>query len=424
MDLEIVTIGTELLLGFTLDSNAAEIAQAVAAVGARVAGHTTVGDAGPAIHEAVAGALRRSGFVITTGGLGPTKDDVTKRAIADIFDAPLELDEAYLERLRERFAAMGRGPMPETNRCQAEVPRGATVLPNRKGTAPGLWMEGPPGTAVLLPGVPFEMRALMRDEVVPRLEDRLQRSGGPLRVIRSRILRTTGIAESRLAEILGELEATLAPATLAYLPQIGGVDLRFTVWGQPPDRADRALERAISAARAHLGTCWYGADDDDLAAVVLELLCRDGLRLCVAESCTGGLVGSRLTAIPGSSAVFVGGVISYANESKIHDLGVPAELIEAHGAVSEVVAEAMVDGALRRFGADAGVAVTGIAGPSGGTLEKPVGTVCLSARVRNVRRTVSVRLPGGRDQIRGRAAQAALNLVRLAHGEAKAAGGP
>ncbi len=405
MDLELVTIGTELLLGFTIDTNAAELARALASVGARVVRRTTVGDEPQAIEDAVRAALGRARFVITTGGLGPTRDDITKRVVAKIFNAPLELDATYLEALRERFRRLGRGPMPEANRSQAEVPRGATVLPNQWGTAPGLWMEGDPGTVVLLPGVPREMRGLLEHEVIPRLRQPVAA------VIRSRTLRTTGIAESALADRLG-LEDQLAPITLAYLPSVEGVDLRLTAWGLAPAAADEALTHAVETLRPALGAHLYGEGDTDLAAVVLQHLERLGEKLAVAESCTGGLLGERITAIPGSSAVFVGGIVAYANDVKIRELGVPEGLIAQQGAVSEPVVRAMATGIARRFGTGVALAVTGVAGPTGGTPDKPVGTVWLAANLRDEQQAVRRQLLGGRDDIRRRAAQMALDLLR------------
>lgn len=412
MDLELITIGTELLLGFTLDSNAATLGRALAAIGVRVVRRTTVGDDGPAIAAAVAEALERTKFVITTGGLGPTRDDATKRAVAALFEAPLILDEPYLEQLRQRFERLGRGPMPESNRTQAEVPRGAIVLPNRFGTAPGLWLEGRLGTVVLLPGPPKEMTGLLEQEVVPRLLRRMAASAGPARATLSRTLRTTGIAESALADRLGEVEAHLSPATLAYLPSVEGVDLRLTVWGREPEEARRLLERAAGLLRPALGAHYYGEDECDLAAVVLEECERRGLSLAIAESCTGGLLGQRITAIPGASRIFAGGVIAYANQVKTTALGVPASLIAEHGAVSGPVVEAMAAGAAQRFGTQAALAVTGIAGPTGGTPEKPVGTVWLAVHLEGRTEAVLRQFPGDRDEVRRRSAQAALDLLR------------
>jgi nicotinamide-nucleotide amidase len=405
MNIELVTVGTELLLGLTLDTNGAEIARALAARGVRVARRASVADRAEDIRDAVADALRRTGAVLTTGGLGPTRDDITKKVVADLFGAPLQFDESVWTNLLERFARLERKPA-ESNRSQAEVPRGATVLRNRWGTAPGLWLEGPPGLVIMLPGVPIEMRRLLEHEVVPRLAARATNS-----VIRSLVVRTTGIPESSLAERLGGVEQEIAPLTLAYLPGLEGVDLRLSAWDLEGDEADRRLRSAAELLHARAGDSAYGEGESDLAALVLDEARSRGLHLAVAESCTGGLVGARLTEIPGSSDVFVGGVIAYDNAVKEELLGVPAALLAEHGAVSEPVARAMAVGAARRFGTAAAVSVTGIAGPGGGSAAKPVGTVWISCVLNGVAETCRVMFPGTRQEIRARAAQAALLLL-------------
>ena len=407
MDLELLTIGTELLLGFTVDTNGAEIARALAAIGVRVARRTSVGDTPDAIREAVRDALSRTGAVLTTGGLGPTSDDRSKLVVAELYGMPLEFEPAIWQELVTRFARLGRAPAA-SNRGQAEVPRGASVLPNRWGTAPGLWFEGGPGLVIMLPGVPGEMRKLLEHEVVPRLA---ARSGGG--VIRSRLVRTTGIPESTLAERLGEIERDVAPLTLAYLPGFEGVDLRLSAWGLAPDDADARLAAGAGLLRERAGPFAYGEGDDDLAALVLERARAQHLRLGTAESCTGGLVGGRLTAIPGSSDVFIGGVICYSNELKTALLGVDPALIEADGAVSESVACAMARGAIHRLGVDLAVAVTGIAGPGGGTTEKPVGTVCIAVVTDEGENVRTFRFVGGRDLVKYQSATAGLNMLRL-----------
>jgi nicotinamide-nucleotide amidase len=412
MDLELLTIGTELLLGFTIDTNAAELARALATVGARVVRRATVRDDAAEIEAAVGDALARTGCVITTGGLGPTRDDITKKSVAHLFDAPLELDAAYLARLSERFARLGHGAMPTSNRSQAEVPRGAIVLTNRRGTAPGLWLEGSRGIAIMLPGVPREMLGLLHEEVLPRVRKRVLQAKGRPRVTRSRTMRTTGISESALADVIGPLDEGLAPVTLAYLPSVEGVDLRLTVWSAEPTEAERLLTRAADTLTPTLGTYCYGEDNCDLAALVLERLAGRGGTLAVAESCTGGVVGARLSGIPGASRVFLGGVVAYADRVKVVELGVSQDLFTLHGAVSEPVARAMVEGVAERLGATASVAVTGIAGPTGGTPDKPIGTVWLAAHLGSVTETAMRRFPGGREDVRQRSAQAALDLLR------------
>jgi nicotinamide-nucleotide amidase len=406
MKLEVVTIGTELVLGLTPDTNAAELGRALAAAGAEIVRHVAVPDRPAAIRAAIAEALERTGFVIATGGLGPTRDDMTKHEVAALFGKPLRLDEAVLKSLEARFRRLGR-PMPAVNRTQAEVPEGATVLPNPRGTAPGLWLEDGGGrVAVLLPGVPSEMRGLLVEAVLPRIA---QRAGGG-RVVLSRTLRTTGVPESALAERIGPVEDDIAPLTLAYLPSTEGVDLRVTAWGLRNDEAERLLAAAVTVLRERAGEHSYGEDGTDLAAVVLDLL--RGQRLAVGESCTGGLVAARITAVPGASEVFAGGVVAYADGVKRDLLGVSAATLEAHGAVSEETVRAMAEGVQRRFDAGATIAVTGIAGPTGGTPEKPVGTVWLAARFGTDTHAVKRVFPGDRGEIRARAAQAALDLLR------------
>jgi nicotinamide-nucleotide amidase len=406
MDLELVTIGTELLLGFTLDTNGAQIATRLAAAGIRVVRRTAVGDRAEHIREGVGDALRRTGAVLTTGGLGPTRDDITKLAVAELYGASLDFDESVWADLLARFARLGRIPVA-SNRTQAQVPRGAVVLRNRWGTAPGLWLDGAPGLTIMLPGVPQEMRMLLEHEVAPRLASRAGSA-----VIRSRTVRTTGVAESTLAERMGEVETQIAPLTLAYLPGLDGVDLRLTAWQLAQDEAERRLASAAELLIARGGEHVYGEGETDLAAVVLERARQAGWSLGAAESCTGGLVGARLTEIPGSSAVFQGSAVCYSNRIKTELEDVAPALLEAQGAVSEAVARAMAEGACRRLGVDLAVAVTGIAGPGGGTAEKPVGLVWFAAADRHGTVARSSMVLGTRKEIRARAAQAALDLLR------------
>lgn len=401
-----VTIGTELLLGFTVDTNSAVLGRDLSAIGARIVRRTTVADDPEAIGQAVSQALSRASIVITTGGLGPTRDDVSKRVVADLFGFPLRFDEAIWQDLIARFRRLGRDPAP-ANRVQAEVPEGATVIPNRWGTAPALWFEGPPGIVIMLPGVPNEMRNLVRHEVVPRLSTRNQAA----LVVRSRMLRTTSIPESSLAQRIGDLDEKLTPLTLAYLPGLQGVDLRLTAWNLPPEDADRLLDQAAGRLRELLGDFIYGEGETDLAAILLDALRQRGLRLALAESCTGGLVGARVTEIAGSSDVFAGGVVCYDNAVKVALLGVEPGLIEAHGAVSEPVAVAMAQGAAARLSAPAAIGLTGIAGPGGGSEEKPVGTVCFGWVVNDRIEQARYVFLGNRHEVRQRAAQYALHRL-------------
>jgi len=399
---ELVSIGTELLLGFTVDTNAAWIGRFLAAHGIRVARRATVADDPQEIREAVRAALGRTGMVITTGGLGPTRDDITREAIAGLFGRRLVFDQAVWDDLAARYGRLGRAP-GDANRPQADVPEGAVVLPNPHGTAPGLWLEGPAGVVIMLPGVPREMRGLMETEVLPRLA-----TGGPALAIVSRTLRTAGIPESGLAARIGDAETAIAPLTLAYLPEVGGVDLRLTAWELPPDEAGHRLDAAAALLRYRAGDHVYGEDGADLAAVVLEHLTRRGLHLAVAESCTGGMLAGRFTAIPGSSRVFRGAVVPYDDRYKTVLLGVGASVIEEHGAVSEPVALGLADGAARNFQAEVAVGITGLAGPAGGSGTMAVGTVWFGFVVGAQRWAERAVFPGSREEIRTRAVQLAL----------------
>jgi nicotinamide-nucleotide amidase len=412
MNLEIVTIGDELLLGFTIDTNAAHLAREFAALGVRIVRRTTCGDDADSIRDAVQQALERTGAVITTGGLGPTADDMTKPAIASIFGKGMVMDEQILANLQERWRKRFNTEIPESNKQQAMVPEGATILPNRHGSAPGIYLEDAQQRWVaMLPGVPREMRGMLGDTLIPFLRSRMA-TDGP--VIRSLTLRTANIAESAVADRLGELARGINGLSLAYLPGNEGVDLRLTSWSLPAREAEKALRDAANQLREKVGKFIYGENTDDLAALML-LECRArNATIAVAESCTGGMLGERFTAIPGSSAVFLGGIIAYANEVKSRELGVSAQTIDAEGAVSEPVARAMASGVRERFGSTVGIGITGIAGPDGGTPEKPVGTVWVAVDVDGEVHAVRAVLPGDRNEIRYRAAQLGLDRLRRA----------
>lgn len=412
MHVELITIGDELLLGYTVDTNAAFLARELASIGVVVARRATAGDSADEIASAVRLALDRTGAVVTTGGLGPTSDDLTKQSIAAIFGRGMHIDEEHLAWMEERWRTRFQRPLPASNRFQALIPDGARKLVNHHGSAPGIWLEDDRGRWVaMLPGVPREMRGMLADTLLPLLVSRLANEHDPT-VVRSRTLRTTGVAESLLADRIEPLRPSIGEASLAYLPSPDGVDLRLTVRDMPAHRADAVLASGMALLREAIGSGLYGEDDADLAAVVLDACRKRSLTLAVAESCTGGLLGARLTAVPGSSDVVRGGVIAYSNDVKTSLLGVSEADLAAHGAVSEQVARQMACGVRARIGSDVGVAITGIAGPSGGTPEKPVGTVWVAVDNRGELRGVHLRLIGDRDEIRRRAAQAALELVR------------
>lgn len=412
---ELVTIGDELLLGFTIDTNAAHLSRALAAAGIEVVRRTTVGDDAQAIAAAVKEGLDRSGAVITTGGLGPTSDDLTKPAIANLFGREMRFDPAIAEDLEKRWRSrFPAGVFPQANRTQAEIPSGARILRNRHGTAPGIWLEDDRGRWVaMLPGVPREMRGMLDDELLPLLGGRAEGDGN---AIVSATLRTTGIAESAVADLLGNdflggRVAEPGSLSLAYLPGVAGLDLRVTARGLGRTRAEQLVADAVAKLRQRIGSYAYGEDEADLAGVVLEKCRSRSLTLAVAESCTGGLLGERITSVPGSSDVFLGGVIAYHNDVKRTLLGVRQSDLEAHGAVSEVVALQMASGVRERVGADIGVSITGIAGPGGGSAEKPVGLIWVAVHMAKgqARR---FHVGGDRAEIRQRGAQAALEMVR------------
>jgi len=406
---EVVTIGDELLLGETVDGNAAWLGRRLAADGIRVARRATVGDDAVAIRTAVSEALARTGTVICTGGLGPTPDDLTKAVVAELFGRSLVLDTEMLARLEARFRERGLEMSP-SNRSQAEVPERAVVLPNRLGTAPGLALEDASGRiAILLPGVPREMRALVEEQVLPYLAARWPTRPRP---VRWRTLRTTGVAESTLADRIADLVPALAPLSLAFLPSTAGVDLRIASFGAlPEEEADQALDAAETALRERIGRSIYARDGEDLVAVVGRALTERGLRLAIAESCTGGLIAKRLTDRAGASEYLIAGLVTYADAAKERFLGVGPATLAEHGAVSEETVREMVAGVCQATGADAGIAVTGIAGPGGGTAEKPVGTVWVAASLGEVVQVRRFRFWGEREEIRERSAQGALGML-------------
>lgn len=414
MQIELLTIGDELLLGFTVDTNAAFLARTLAELGVEIVHRTTVGDDADRITAAVAEAIERTGAVITTGGLGPTADDRTRPTIAKLFGRELVRDDRVVAQIESRFRRLGTGTMPQSNIVQAMVPAGARVLENHHGTAPGLWIEDADGRWVaMLPGVPREMRGMTIDTIVPMLRERI---GDATTVVVSRTVRTTGIGESALAERLGELARGVDGLPLAFLPGWEGVDLRLTSRDLSAADAAAKLDAAARTLLDVAGPVVYGEERDDLASLVLELCGERGLSIATAESCTGGLLGARITQVPGSSDVYHGGIIAYANVVKVAQLGVRERTLAEHGAVSEEVSREMAEGAQRALGTSIGIGVTGIAGPGGGSPEKPVGTVWLAVSGIGDTRSLGRVYVGDREEIRLRATQASLDLVRRALG--------
>jgi len=406
----VLTVGDELLLGRTVDGNAAWLGRVLSDLGIPVVKRYTVGDTDEAIQRALEDALAEAELVVVTGGLGPTRDDRTREAVAAFLGAELHVDPDLLRALEERFRARGYDRLPETNVTQARVPDGARVLANPLGTAPGLALEHADSLVVLLPGVPSEMKAIFRGDLTRLL---LERFGARLRPVRHRTFHTTGIAESELASRLEALlPAAPGPVTVAFLPELTGVDLRLSVWDTDAiDEAERLLDQVEAAIGPVLEGFRFQAVSGDLVEALSGSLVRSGLRLAVAESCTGGLIAKRITDLPGASTYFMGGVVAYADGVKVGQLGVASDVLARHGAVSEQVALGMATGVARALGAEVGVSVTGVAGPGGGSESKPVGTVWYAASVcgeATARREV---FSGDRTQIRERAAQAALALA-------------
>lgn len=374
MKAELITVGDELLIGQVINTNAAWIGEQCSVMGADLVRTVVVGDVIDDIERALSYASQTADLIVITGGLGPTHDDVTKDAVARFFGVGLYPDEEVQQAIAARFARLGRAMSP-SNRSQALVPEGFTVLANPVGTAPGLWWSGEWNgrrlLVTILPGVPHEMEYLFLHEVTPRI----QKVKG-LRVIQHRTLLTSGIGESSLQDRIGDLTGLLGEQLrLAYLPSSSGVRLRMTAYGSLPQEVQERLDRMEEYLRHRIDKFIYGTNTDTLERVVLDQLKHHGLKIAVAESCTGGYVVNRLTNISGASAVVIGGVIAYCNRVKVDLLGVDPGVLEDEGAVSEAVALQMAAGIRKRLGADIGISVTGIAGPTGGTPEKPVGTV-------------------------------------------------
>jgi nicotinamide-nucleotide amidase len=368
MTAEIIAIGDELLLGHTVDTNSAFISRKLAAIGLDVRFKGSVGDNQEAMEEAFRLALKRSHVVITTGGLGPTDDDLTKRAIVKVFKRNLVLYDDILEALDKRWKARGLD-MPALSQNQALLPQGATFFPNKVGSAVGICIAEDDRVFISLPGVPLEMEQLMTDEVVPYLEG--LNVGKAIKVV---TLRTTGTGESVLQEKIAPGLRLEPGVKLAYLPQFGQVDLRVVASGADQDEADDKARRLVRHVEKAIGEYAFGRDEDTLAGVVGQLLKDNDKTLAVAESCTSGQLGMAITDVPGASSYFMGGTLAYANEVKQKQLGVSEEILVKHGAVSEECAVAMAAGCRKLFGADYALSITGIAGPEGGTDEKPVGT--------------------------------------------------
>ena len=405
----IISTGDELTTGRTLDTNANFIADKLVAAGLDVTTIIVVGDYPERITWAWHAAMRQADLIISTGGLGPTADDLTTETLAALAGRKLVLDGDVADRIRKMFEAMGR-VMPENNLKQAQFPEGADIIPNALGTAPGfrLDLETEHGARhlIVLPGVPREMKPMIEEQVLPWL----QRARGTNEVYLSHVFQTFGISESALDELVAGCVAA-DEGRIAFRAAFPQISVRLTVHG-PPAVAPERLQRLAARLRERVGNFAYGEGDTTMEAVVGGLLMNRGRTLAVAESCTGGLIGHRLTNVPGSSAYMKGAVVAYANEIKQHSLGVAAATLQEYGAVSEETAVEMARGVRQALAADLGLAVTGVAGPDGGTPDKPVGTVCFALAAADVVHRRRYQLWGTREWVKLLASQVALDWVR------------
>jgi len=408
----IIAVGSELLTPSKIDTNSLFITEQLNLLGIDVRLKAVAGDDRAELEHVVRAWLSRVDLLVLCGGLGPTDDDLTREVVATVLDRPLAEDEAITAHLRARFAARNLPvPMPENNRRQAMVPRGARVIANARGSAPGLWIDHDERVVLLLPGPPRELRPMLTELVEGPLQER---SGGGALV--RRVVRVAGRFESHVDEALhplyGAWERRTPPVAATILATLGSIELHLSARAATREGAAAALETAVAEAIAVLGPDVYSTDGRSLEEIIGGLLVARGLHIGVAESCTGGLIASRLTDVAGSSRYVDQAVVVYANDAKTELLGVQADLLRDHGAVSEPVALAMAEGIKARARAGVGVGVTGIAGPGGGTPEKPVGTVVVAVVTDAERRVRTYRFFGEREQVKFQASQAALDMVR------------
>jgi nicotinamide-nucleotide amidase len=417
----IIAVGSELLTPLRLDTNSLHITERLNAVGYDIRFKAVAGDDVAELARLLEHALGAVDLVVSTGGLGPTADDITREAVARVFGVPLDVDESIADSIRERFSRRGLA-MPAINRRQAEVPRGATVLDNPNGSAPGLYLERDGKVVVVLPGPPREMKPMLDGVIADRLRPR---SAG--RGVYRRVLRLTGRSESDVdahaQPIYSRWTGQPVPITTTILAALGQVELHLTASADRQQDADAALDTAVAELVGTFASVVYSIDGRPLEAVLGGMLRDAGWTIAAAESCTGGLLMSRLTDVPGSSAYVERGVVCYSNRAKTELLGVPAALIEQHGAVSEPVAAAMAEAIRTQSGSTVGVGITGIAGPDGGTAEKPVGTVAIAVASPDALQVRTLKFFGGRDMVKFQATQTAMNMVRLLMIDASVHGG-
>ena len=406
MKAEIIAIGSELLTPDRVDTNSLFLTEQLNRLGIEVVRKLVVGDQRSQIRDAFREALGRAELVVSIGGLGPTEDDLTREALAELLGRRLILNEAILLGIQARFRRLGR-QMPEINQRQAMVPEGAIVLENSQGTAPGLWLETDGRIVILLPGPPQELKPMFTQEVEGRLAWRTT----AVRLYK-RELRVAGMAESDVEQRIAPIYTRYPDAQTTILASPGEVQIHLRAWSADATAAEKLLKEMVERVVMALGENIFTTKGESLEEVVARDLNLNGATIAVAESCTGGLLAQRLTSIPGSSSYFLGGVVCYSNDLKRVWVDVPADLLESKGAVSMEVARALAEGIRRRSGSTLGLAVTGIAGPGGGSPDKPVGTVHVALAERAGGKERTLHLPGDRDRIRWQASQAALDLVR------------
>jgi nicotinamide-nucleotide amidase len=405
MKTEIIAVGTELLLGQIANTNAQFLSKKLAETGSDVYWHTVVGDNTARVADAFRLALSRADLILFSGGLGPTMDDLTKETVAEVLGLPLEKHKEWESHIEGLFLRMGR-IMTDNNRKQALVPQGAKMLGNDHGTASGLWLDHEGKIVVLMPGPPRELQPMFIDKVVPHLP--IEGS-----IIFSRVLRVVGLGESAMEERVADLLQSQTNPTIAPLAKYSEVHLRLTAKAANREAAVTLLDQTEATLLERLGEAVYGRDDETMADVVGELLQKRNMTLAVAESCTGGLLAHTLTNVSGSSAYFLQGLVTYSNRAKTDLLGIKPALIRDHGAVSEEVARAMAEHVRLRACSDVGVGITGIAGPTGGSKEKPVGLVYMAVATAEGVSSRKFNFFGNRETIKERATMTALNMLRL-----------
>jgi len=407
MNVNIVTIGDEILIGQIIDTNSAWMGQQLNLVGANVSAIHSVSDTKKGIINALETALKQADVVLMTGGLGPTKDDITKKTIADYFGAEMVFHEPTWERIQGMFKRWGRSTTP-AHREQCFMPSNAKILFNKMGTAPGMWFEVDGKVVVSMPGVPYEMKYLMEFEVIPKLVEHF-----PGKPIAHRTILTVGEGESRIAAKLEKIEDGLPDfVKLAYLPNLGNVRVRLSAIAENGEDIEAVLDQKAQEIEAAIPELIYGYGTETLEGAVGDLLKNKGLTLATAESCTGGFLAHKITKIPGCSVYYKGSVIAYAYEAKQNLLAVKQETLEKYGAVSEETVKEMVIGVLKTLNTDIGISISGIAGPEGGTPDKPVGTVWLA--IANKDHVDTLKLQIGKDRLRNieYTAVQGLNMIR------------